>query len=140
VYFLKNKLYFYFLLQKKNMNNTLQPPPPRYFYANSTHVKSTYFRRVLYRTMRTEINTMTLKAYQQVGMEAHPNNDQLFIVSTGSGIAHVNDTTLDLVPGTLLLVEAGTNHNVIANAEGLSFYTVYTPPEQPLNVNEKRQK
>lgn len=111
-----------------------------YFYANSTHVKSTYYRRVLYRTMRTEIDTMTLKAYQQVGLEAHPNNDQLFIVSTGSGIAHVNDTTLDLVPGTLLLVEAGTHHNVIANVEGLSFYTVYTPPEQPLNVNEKRQK
>ena len=111
-----------------------------YFYANCTRVKSSYYRRILYRTMRTEIDTMTLKAYEQVGLEAHPANDQLFIVASGSGIAHVHDTTLDLTPGVLLLVEAGTRHNVIANAEGLSFYTVYTPPEQPLNVDEKEKK
>jgi len=99
-------------------------------------LKSKYYRKVHFRNAKTEIDSMNLQPLQEVGMESHPNNDQLFMIQDGSGYAEVDGKRVDLMKGALLMVPAGTDHNVVAGPDGLLFYTVYTPPEEPRNVNE----
>jgi len=79
---------------------------------------------------------MNLQPGQEVGMEIHPNNDQLFMIQKGKGFAVVQGKRMELFTGALLMVPAGTEHNIVAGEDGLLFYTVYTPPEEPKNVNE----
>ena len=98
------------------------------------------FRQVIYRNKNVEINIMNLKPEEDVGIEIHPKNDQIFFITLGSGKAILNDTDLEILkPGKLLIVPAGTKHNVIAGKYGLSFYTVYVPPEMPLNKDQLKK-
>lgn len=105
-----------------------------FFYKRK--LKSKYYRKVHFRNAKTEINSMNLQPLEQVGTEHHLMNDQLFMIQQGFGEAIVNGERVKLVPGALLMVPAGVEHNVVAGEDGLLFYTVYTPPEEPKNVNE----
>jgi mannose-6-phosphate isomerase-like protein (cupin superfamily) len=98
------------------------------------------FRRVVHTGAHEQIVVMTLRAKEAIGAEVHPDTDQLFIIVEGSGEAKVGDHWLEVIPGDLLFVEAGTRHDIVnRSAAPLRLITVYSPPEHaPGTVHETK--
>jgi mannose-6-phosphate isomerase-like protein (cupin superfamily) len=88
--------------------------------------------KVLHSTKRSQAAVMVLKAGESTGDDdnKHENSDQWLYVLQGTGSAEINGNEVDLVPGTLLLIEAGEEHIIkntgIKNLETINFYS---PPE-----------
>ena len=60
----------------------------------------------------------------------HEDSDQWLWVVSGEGAAIVEDRTLELRRGTLLLIEAGEAHEVRCTGDGpLRTLNFYVPPE-----------
>jgi mannose-6-phosphate isomerase-like protein (cupin superfamily) len=88
--------------------------------------------KVLHSTKRSQAAVMVLKAGETTGGDdnKHENSDQWMYVLQGTGTAEINGQEVDIVPGSLLLIEAGEKHLIknsgIINLETLNFYS---PPE-----------
>ena len=77
----------------------------------------------------SQVVLMNIRPQEEIGEEVHPNTDQLLVFVSGTGKAILNGETSSINPGDLILVPAGTRHNIInAGIENLKLYTIYTPP------------
>ena len=87
--------------------------------------------RVLAKTGRSEAATLVLGPGQTTGGpdNVHAGSDQWLFVLAGTGRATVAGEDLELVPGALLLIEAGEPH-FIANSGSAPLRTLsfYAPP------------
>lgn len=103
------------------------------FYADDVPSKArenTDFRRVLFTTERSQLVLMSVEAGGEIGEEVHDGIDQVLVFVAGQGEAVLADTRQAVIPGSVVVVPAGTKHNFIATGtEPLKLYTVYTPPE-----------
>ena len=62
----------------------------------------------------------------------HPQADQVLIVMEGRGHAKVEDRTIELEEGDVLVIKAGEKHQVIADgATSLRTMNVYSPAAYP---------
>lgn len=88
------------------------------------------FRKVLYTSEHSQLVLMSLKPKEDIGEETHPDIDQFFRVESGSGKCVINDTEYDIKDGDVLVIPAGSKHNIInTNAtKELQVYTIYSPP------------
>jgi quercetin dioxygenase-like cupin family protein len=92
------------------------------------------FFEVVANTAHMQVATMFLFAGQKSGEYGtdHPHADQLLVVLSGSGIAQVEGTRIDLNAGDVLLIEAGERHQIIGSSEGpMSSISVYAPVAYP---------
>lgn len=101
------------------------------FHANIEHLTlaNTHFRHVLYTGEHSQVVLMALLPQEEIGSEAHPDNDQFFRFERGEGRVVINDTTYEVSDGDVIVVPAGAQHNVINTSatEPLQLYTVYSP-------------
>jgi mannose-6-phosphate isomerase-like protein (cupin superfamily) len=76
---------------------------------------------------------MDLKPEEEIGMEVHETVDQFFRFESGSGKVIIEETEYQVKDGDVVIVPAGSNHNVIntSNTEDLKLYTLYSPPNHP---------
>lgn len=88
------------------------------------------FRTVLYTTDKTQLVLMSLGPGENIGAEIHPMNEQSFRVVDGSGYSVVNNRRVELGPGSVVVIPAGVEHDIVAN-NGLKLVTTYTPPNHP---------
>jgi mannose-6-phosphate isomerase-like protein (cupin superfamily) len=59
----------------------------------------------------------------------HRGADQWLIVTEGMGVAVINGQQLSLIPGTLVLIEAGETHEIRNTGQSLlKIVSVYLPP------------
>jgi mannose-6-phosphate isomerase-like protein (cupin superfamily) len=87
------------------------------------------YRRVLFTGARFQTVLMTIPAGQDIGVEVHPNVEQLIFIADGQGKAILNGIVSALGPGDVLVVTPGTRHDVVnTGPEPLRLYTVYAPP------------
>lgn len=95
------------------------------------------FRRVLYTDERIQLVLMCLAAKQEIGEEVH-DLDQLIRVEEGEGHAVLEGETHALTDGSVVIVPAGTRHNIVNTSESdaLRLYTVYAPPQHPAGLVE----
>ena len=70
---------------------------------------------------------MSLLPNEEIGMEVHPDNDQFFRFEGGEGKVIINETEYEVKDGDAIIVPSGSNHNVIAGANGMKLYTIYSP-------------
>ncbi len=87
------------------------------------------FRHVLYTGAHSQLVVMALKPREEIGEEVHAESDQFFRFEEGTGRAILNDTTYEIHAGDVLIIPAGTKHNII-NLSDLNFlkmYTLYSP-------------
>src|SRR5204863_6757922 len=64
----------------------------------------------------------------------HRGADQWLYVVSGSGIATVNGNKASLIPGTLLLIEKGENHEIRNTGKTvLRTINLYVPPAYKMN-------
>jgi mannose-6-phosphate isomerase-like protein (cupin superfamily) len=66
-------------------------------------------------------------------MEVHPDIDQFFRFELGQGKAVLNGEEVVFKANDVVIVPAGTNHNIINTSmtEPLKLYTVYSPANHP---------
>lgn len=101
------------------------------FYTNieQATVDNNNFRRVLYTGKHSQLVLMSLPVGEEIGLETHPTNDQFFRFETGKGRVIIDDTTYEVGSGDVIIVPAGSKHNVINTSEldELRLYTLYSP-------------
>lgn len=99
------------------------------------------FRKVVYTTPLMQLVTMMLKPKEEIGMEVHETSDQFFRIESGTAQVILNGEENILKSNDVLIVPAGTNHNIINNSDSeiLSLYTIYTPPTHPAGTVEKEK-
>ena len=87
------------------------------------------FRKVLYTGKHSQLVLMSLKPNEEIGMEVHPDNDQFFRFEKGEGKCVIDGNSYELGDGSVIIVPAGAEHNVIntSRIEDLKLYTIYSP-------------
>jgi mannose-6-phosphate isomerase-like protein (cupin superfamily) len=91
-------------------------------------VRNEDFRQVLYTAKNCQLVIMALKPGEDIGMEVH-KLDQFFRVEEGEGVAVLDGVRTEIRAGFAVLVQAGTNHNIInTGTDPLKLYTLYAPP------------
>ncbi len=86
------------------------------------------FRRVLYTAKNSQLVLMSLLPGEEIGEEVH-DVDQFLRVEQGTGTAILNDIPHNLADGSVIIVPAGTKHNVMnTSSDTMKLYTLYMPP------------
>ena len=96
------------------------------------------FRTVLFTGSQMQLTVMSLKAGEEIGLEAHEDTDQFIRVEEGRARVTLGrakdsvDETHELSDDDAVIIAAGTWHNVINIGDGdLKLYSLYSPPEHP---------
>jgi mannose-6-phosphate isomerase-like protein (cupin superfamily) len=92
-------------------------------------IATTDFRKVLYTGAHLQLVLMSLNPNEDIGLETHPDNDQFFRFEAGEGKVIVGETEYVVKDGDVIIVPAGTAHNIIntSDTEDLKLYTIYAP-------------
>lgn len=101
------------------------------YYQNIKHLakENQSFRHVLYTTPRSQVVVMSLLPGEDIGEEVHEGHDQLFFIIDGQAEATVNGQPILLDDHYILVVPAGSKHNIRnSGEEELKLCTIYTPP------------
>ncbi len=94
------------------------------------------YRTTLWTGKHLQLTVMTIKPGDDIGLEAHPVNDQFLRVESGRGRCQMGlvkddlDFDADVQDDSVILVPAGTWHNVTNTGEDdLRLYALYGPPD-----------
>lgn len=89
------------------------------------------FRRVLFTGPNLQLVLMALRPGEDIGLETHDGHDQFIRIEAGSGVARLNGEETPLADGSIVVIPAGVEHNIVntSNDEALRLYTLYSPPE-----------
>ncbi len=87
------------------------------------------FREVLYTAKYSQLVVMSLKPNEEIGEETH-QLDQFIRCEKGKGKAVLDDVESEISDGFVVVVPAGTKHNIINTSatDTLQLYTLYSPP------------
>jgi mannose-6-phosphate isomerase-like protein (cupin superfamily) len=100
--------------------------------------KNTFFRQVLFTASHMQLVLMSLVPGEEIGMETHPDNDQFFRIEEGQGSVVIAGEQHIVRDGDVVIVPAGTLHNVINTGTGpLKLYTIYAPAHHPQGTIHK---
>ena len=97
------------------------------------------YRRVVATTSQIQLVLMNIPTGEEIGAESHPSTTQFFRVESGRGVAIVSGKRYNLRSGDALIVPAGKRHNIIST-DNLVLYTIYSPPEHPMNRVQRVKK
>ena len=88
------------------------------------------FRRVLHTGEHTQVVAMTIPVGGTIGMETHPDNDQVLVLVDGQAETELDGETSAVSAGEMVVVPAGARHDVRNTGdEPLRLYTIYGPPD-----------
>lgn len=100
-------------------------------------LENDYFRKIVYTTKSSQLVLMSLLPSEEIGEEVH-DVDQFFRVEKGTGTAILSGSTHDITDGSVVIVPAGTKHNIInTGSEAMKLYTLYMPPHHRDGVVHK---
>lgn len=88
------------------------------------------FRREIVTNKHSQVVLMCLQAGEDIGEETHADVDQVLILVEGEGTAVLDGGRREVEKGSMVVVPAGTRHNLINSGdEPLHLYTIYAPPQ-----------
>jgi mannose-6-phosphate isomerase-like protein (cupin superfamily) len=91
---------------------------------------NTFFRKVVATGPHAQVVVMSIPPGGEIGEEVHHDVDQVLVFVEGDGAAVLDGVRGHVGPDRLVLVPAGTMHNVInTGPTDLRLYTVYAPPQ-----------
>jgi mannose-6-phosphate isomerase-like protein (cupin superfamily) len=97
-----------------------------------------YFRQVLITGEHTQVVIMSIPAGGEIGLEAHPDNDQVLYLVEGAGKVSLNGKESPFNAGDLVLVKAGVKHNFMTVGKApMKIITTYSPPHHPAGTVHK---
>lgn len=113
------------------------------FNIEKTTLNNPYYRYVVYTNNNQQIVIMKLKAYEEIGNEKHDYSSQFIRVEGGSCQAIIDQGTQQkkyiLNDGDVIIIPAGTYHNIIALEKGVSLYTIYSPPVHKMKTIQRNK-
>ena len=90
------------------------------------------FRREILTGAHEQVVVMTIPVEGEVGEEVLPDTDQVFVFLDGHGEAVLDGATSVVATNDLVLVRAGTRHNIVNTGSApLRLITIYAPPAHP---------
>ena len=95
-------------------------------------INNNFYRKVLFTTPQMQLVLMSIPTGEEIGEEVHPTTTQFIRVESGTGVAYVNGSRYNLKDGDAIIVPPNTRHNVKSTGN-LKVYTLYSPPEHPVN-------
>lgn len=100
------------------------------------------FRKVLYTGKHSQLVLMSLASKEEIGMEAHEDNDQFFRFEKGQGKVIIDGNEYEVSDGFAVVVPAGAQHNVInvSESEDLKLYTIYSPAHHKDGIVRKTKE
>jgi mannose-6-phosphate isomerase-like protein (cupin superfamily) len=98
------------------------------------------FRAVVATGPHSQVVVMSLPPDGSIGEETHDEVDQVLVIVDGAADAVLEGVASRVGPGDLVLVPAGTRHDLVNRGPGdLRLYTIYAPPEHaPGTVHRTR--
>ncbi len=107
-------------------------------------IENINYRKVLHTTPNQQLVVMSILPYEDIPQEIHPNIDQFIRVEGGKGEVRIGkneENIINIEDGSSVIVKQGTWHRVVNTSnEALKLYTIYSPPEHPEHLIQKRQK
>lgn len=96
-------------------------------------LENEFFREVLFTASNMQLVVMSLAPGEEIGLETHDDIDQFIRVEAGQGKAILDGEEHYLEDGSVVVIPAGTEHNIVnvSTNESLKLYTIYSPPEHP---------
>lgn len=92
--------------------------------------QNTNFREVLATGPYSQVVVMSIPPGGEIGEEVHHDVDQVLVFVEGDGVTVLAGERSHVGPDRLVLVPAGTMHNVVnTGPTDLRLYTVYAPPQ-----------
>lgn len=89
-----------------------------------------WFREVVATGPHAQVVVMSIPPGGEIGEEVHAAVDQVLVFVEGEGAAIMDGDRTAVGPDRLVLVPAGTRHNVVnTGSSDLRLYTVYAPPQ-----------
>ena len=96
------------------------------------------FRTALWTGRHLQLTLMSIPTGGEIGLEIHPETDQLIRIESGNGMVMMGPAKNRLnfqrpvSDGYAVFVPAGTWHNIINTGNRpLKIYTIYAPPHHP---------
>lgn len=92
--------------------------------------RNRWFREVVATGPHAQVVVMSIPPSGEIGEEVHAAVDQVLVFVEGEGDAIMDGERTAVGPDRLVLVPAGTRHNVVnTGSSDLRLYTVYAPPQ-----------
>jgi len=92
--------------------------------------RNTWFREVVATGPHAQVVVMSIPPAGEIGEEVHETVDQVLTFVSGTGTATMDGERSPVAPGHLVLVPAGTRHNIVNDGPtDLRLYTIYAPPQ-----------
>jgi len=104
---------------------------PQSYHGNITQLTqaNTNFRRVVFTGLNSQLVIMSIPPGGEVGKETHKYTEQTLFFLSGTGEGELNGVQFPIVPGDVVVVVPGTDHNFWnTGATPLQIYTTYAPP------------
>lgn len=99
-----------------------------------------FFRKVMFTATKSQLVLMSLKPGEDIGSEVH-DVDQILYVVDGEGDVVLDGVSQECKKGTIVVVPAGTQHNLInTDDEPLKLFTIYAPAEHPAGTVERTKQ
>lgn len=122
---------FLLTLGKPNAHTVSQTPKKMSYHTNI--IKDTQanenFRRVLFTGTNSQLVIMNIPPGGEVGAETHKYTEQTLFFLSGTGEGELDGKKFPIVPGDVVVVVPGMEHNFKNTGTGdLKIYTVYAPP------------
>lgn len=114
-----------FLLSKKPITHHMP------FQTNIMKVTAdnTDFRHVIFTGATSQLVVMSIPPGGEVGQETHKDVEQMLYFQTGTGEAILDGKTSAIVPGDIVVVTPGTQHNFKNTGKvPMKIMTMYAPP------------
>jgi len=83
-------------------------------------LENEYFREVLFTGPHIQLVVMSLLPGEDIGLETHDDVDQFIRVETGQGKAILNNVEYNLEDGSVVVIPAGTQHNIVNSSQAES--------------------
>ncbi len=87
------------------------------------------FREVVATGPHSQVVLMSIPPGSEIGEETHDTIDQVLVIVDGEADTIIDGVATAVTGGSLILIPAGTRHNVInRSSDDLRLYTIYAPP------------
>lgn len=119
---------FLFITPPMMKNKTMAPAMYHTGILDITQ-KNENFRHVLFTGQQTQLVVMNIAPGGEVGKETHTYTEQTLFFLSGTGRGEVDGKQFPIVPGDVVVIIPGTEHNFWnTGTQPLKIYTVYAPP------------
>ncbi len=124
----------------KNNNDILRDYGPGAFVVEIDKIAeiNNNYRTALWTGKYIQLTLMSIKPNESIGLEMHPDTDQIIFIVKGKGMVKMGDTQENMTfesnvfEDCAIFVPAGKWHNVMNTGRvPMKIYTVYAPPHHP---------